>query len=292
MSRSQRKNLGVETVAIMQAGTYQVPEVGSIDISEAIQNSVERATHFHFSRDLSQEASTLFTQRSQATSKTNIRVTTDGTIEAILKLGEEIGENEVCAMNFASAKNPGGGFLRGSSAQEESLARSSTLYPTLVKFLDQEVVKREGSDETYYNINRKIENRGIYTSCAIYSPSVQVIRSEDGQLRTPMSCSFVTIPAPNKTVKNCPRLKSATEALIDRIDRTLAIALLNNHSHLVLGAFGCGVFGNDPAEVAFIFKKLIFGKYDSCFETIVFAIKTSKPETDENFQAFLRAFAS
>jgi uncharacterized protein (TIGR02452 family) len=266
--------------------------VGLVDISEAIDDSIERSTHFHFSQGLGQTAERALANRAPSDAReTNIRVTNDGTVEAILKLGDEFGADQsICAMNFASAKNPGGGFLGGSSAQEESLARSSTLYPTLMKFLEQKEIK--GKEATYYHINRRIENRGIYTSCAIYSPDVQVIRSEDGQLRTPMRCSFVTIPAPNKRVKNCPGMASATEAIVDRIDRTLAIALLNNHLHLVLGAFGCGVFGNDPGVVASIFKQLLCEKYRACFETVVFAIKTPRPETDENFKAFLSAFGT
>ena len=52
--------------------------------------------------------------------------------------------NNIGILNFASYKNPGGMFLRGSTAQEEALCHESTLYNVLIKFND-----------TYYKSNRE-----------------------------------------------------------------------------------------------------------------------------------------
>ncbi|MDE7477756.1 MAG: TIGR02452 family protein, partial [Lachnospiraceae bacterium] len=80
------------------------------------------------------------------------------TVDAIRKLANE-GRNAIGVLNFASAKNPGGGFLNGAMAQEESLAASSTLYRTLT------------AHEEYYQSNRA-QSSMMYTDHAIYSPAL------------------------------------------------------------------------------------------------------------------------
>ena len=105
-------------------------------------------------------------------------------MDAILKLA---GENQCrCAvLNFASAKNPGGGFINGAMAQEESLAASSCLYKTLT------------AHETYYKMNRACSTM-IYTDHAIFSPDVVFFRDgRFGLLKEPVEASVLTLPAVN-----------------------------------------------------------------------------------------------
>ncbi|MCP4113573.1 MAG: TIGR02452 family protein [Desulfobacteraceae bacterium] len=52
--------------------------------------------------------------------ETVIEVTTESTLEAAHRLIKEYNCNHIACLNFASAKNPGGGFSSGSQAQEES----------------------------------------------------------------------------------------------------------------------------------------------------------------------------
>ena len=180
--------------------------------------------------------------------------------------------NKSMVLNFASYKNPGGMFLKGSSAQEESLCHESYLYNILKEF-----------DDAFYSYNRQHKNKALYTNRAIYSEYVRFMRDTDA------FCDVLTCAAPNKkaaqeycNVSN--ELNSST--LRERIRFVVAIAALNKADTLILGAYGCGVFGQDPYEVAQIFKD-IFDKYPYMFNRIVFAIPSKK---SENYKAFKEVF--
>ena len=79
-------------------------------------------------------------------------------------------ENKIGILNFASAKHPGGGFLNGAEAQEESIARSSTLYPSLIS----------PTAEAFYTVHRHDPQAGYYSHSMIYSPNVLLLRDDDG----------------------------------------------------------------------------------------------------------------
>jgi uncharacterized protein (TIGR02452 family) len=92
----------------------------------------------------------------------------------------------IVILNFASAKNPGGGFLGGASAQEESLARSSCLYPSQTK------------DWTMYHFNRN-QTDFLYSDYMIYSPNVVFWFDDNGiSFESPIQVDVITSPAPNK----------------------------------------------------------------------------------------------
>ena len=193
----------------------------------------------------------------------------------------------VCCLNFASAKNPGGGFLGGSQAQEESLARASGLYNCLLQA------------PTYYNTNRSACNskstltRGIYEDLIIYSPNVPVFRNvNDELLEEPWVTSIITAPAPNRgaimnnfkdkklpsSQKKVERKKKDVELLIQeafevRIDMVLSTAMNYGHRDVVLGAWGCGVFQNDSRVIANLFKRsLMKESFKGAFDDVVFAV--------------------
>ena len=145
------------------------------------------------------------------------------------------GETRVLALNFASAKNPGGGFLKGSQAQEESLARASGLYACINPI------------QTGYEANRRNASC-LYTDHMIYSPDVPVFRDDDDLLLDhPYLVSFLTAPAVNAGEV---RLKEPGNVVPDRggdavgrMEKVLSLAVVHGHEVLVLGAWGCGVFG-------------------------------------------------
>ena len=182
-------------------------------------------------------------------------------------------DNKSMVLNFASYKNPGGMFLKGSSAQEESLCHESYLYNVLKEF-----------DKGFYEHNRQNKNKALYTNRAIYSEYIRFMRdSED------VFCDVLTCAAPNKAAaqKYCNVSDSFNySTLKERIRFVIAVAALNKPDTLILGAYGCGVFGQDPYEVARIFKE-IFDEYPRMFEKIVFAIPN---RNTVNYKAFKEVF--
>lgn len=183
------------------------------------------------------------------------------TVEAIRKLVER-GKTEIGVLNFASAKNPGGGFINGAMAQEESLAASSTLYRTLL------------ANEEYYKRNRE-QSSMMYTDYGIYSPDVTFFR--DGRFKLvdkPVRASVLTLPAVNM---GQVRIKGedigmAQKVMRRRMELALAIFARQGAKNLVLGAYGCGVFRNDPRMVAIWWKELLEAGMQKYFDSIFYAV--------------------
>src|SRR5262249_38608560 len=150
------------------------------------------------------------------------------------------GEGSVAALNFASAKDPGGGFLNGSQAQEESLARSSALYASLLRGWE------------FYDRHRASPSC-LYLDAMIVSPGCPVFRDDDGTLlEEPQLVTIITSPALNAgaAADNRPEeLPRIPEVFRRRSEYGLALAASQGANRLVLGAWGCGVFRNDPAVV-------------------------------------------
>ncbi|MBR6289230.1 MAG: TIGR02452 family protein [Acholeplasmatales bacterium] len=189
------------------------------------------------------------------------------TSEAIAKYSNT---GKTAALNFASFKNPGGMFLNGSRAQEECLCHDSILYNVLKEF-----------QESYYTINKKMLNNALYESRILYSPDI-VFDFDYNKQNVVTKVDIITSAAPNAGAF-CRYHKGSKEminaAMIDRVSKIFTIAAEHNIHNLILGAFGCGVFENDPKDVASIFKKCIDTEH-SLFKDInfIFAI----PSTDNN----------
>jgi uncharacterized protein (TIGR02452 family) len=126
----------------------------------------------------------------------------------------------------------------------------------------------------------------------IYSPDVPVFRDDDDVLLDePYAVSFVTAPAVNagvvreKEPRNVARIEPV---MLARIEKVLAVAVANGHEVLVLGAWGCGVFRNDPTQVAGGFARHLKGdgRFRSAFRKIVFAVldRTSDRSVIEPFE--------
>merc|ERR1712008_408313 len=181
----------------------------------------------------------------------------------------------------ASARNPGGGFLRGADAQEEALARASGLYPCLLK---REV-------QAYYDDNAR-DQSCVYTDHGITSPAVPVFRNDDGSfLDTPYIVGVVTAPAPNLgAAANRPSaggLEKIKQMRRRRMARMLTLCAHEGFDALILGAWGCGVFQNDPHEVALEFRELLFRGLRNFFSQVVFAVID-----DPTYAIFATAFTS
>ena len=194
-------------------------------------------------------------------------------IDSVGAVFKYVNINEITAvLNFASYNNPGGNFINGSKAQEECLCYESYLYNVLKGRIG------------YYKINHKNKNRSLYTDRALYSPNVRFTKECKD-----VFCDVITCAAPNKTAaqKYCNVSdEENSEVLKERIEFVLKIAQDNGVDNLILGAYGCGVFGQDPLEVAKIFKEFLSGKY-KCFNKVIFAIPN---RLEMNYRCFKRIF--
>ncbi len=218
-----------------------------------------------------------------------VAVTRERTFEAALRLCGEVPGARIAVHNFASAVNPGGGVTVGSQAQEECLCRCSTLYPVLCS---------PSLKETYYQYHKKLHNLR-YTDACIYSPGIWIIKTDTKvPERMPESAwrqvDVLTCAAPNLRVipYNVPgsTLLSGVndQELLEihkkRARHMLTIAAAHGAEVLVLGAFGCGAFGNKPEIVAKAYKEIVaeLGVY---FKRIEFAVYSSYRDS-RNYDAF------
>lgn len=170
----------------------------------------------------------------------NIFLKMEDSVSAIFNTPADL---RIGVLNFASYKNPGGMFLKGSSAQEESLCHSSILYNILRRF-----------DNSYYMYNRRNVNRSLYEDRAIYSPDV-LFFDKDYNKRY---CDVITCAAPNKGAAMKYHGVSEQEniqALMSRIDFVFNIAKRKGIDTFIIGAYGCGVFKQDAYDVAMIMKQ-------------------------------------
>ncbi|MCU0433276.1 MAG: TIGR02452 family protein [Bacteroidia bacterium] len=271
-----RIKIAEETVKISEIGQYHNTEGIEIDFRKAMSNCIENTVLLE--PDFLQQL--LLKNYAGRSASTKITLTGETTLEAAKRLA--VNGRKVLALNFASARNVGGGFLKGSLAQEESIARSSGLYLSLLKAPD------------YYERHRKNSSL-LYSDTMIYSPEVPVFRTDEGTLlHEPYLLSVLTSPAANKGAilqNNAPGIEKIEEVMDIRTAKVLAFAAEKNYRVLVLGAWGCGVFGNDPLLIASLFKKHICDNpaLANAFEEIVFAVyDTSK--TQEVRTAFENVF--
>jgi uncharacterized protein (TIGR02452 family) len=266
-SREEAARIARETLAVVAAGGY---DAGGrrVDLRAAIDAAVRGTREHPPDAEVPAPARDRFATRVEVTSET--------TLAACRRLAAA----RPAALNFASARHPGGGFLGGSRAQEESLARSSALHACLA------------GRAMYAHHERRRDP--TYTDWAIHSPDVPVFRDDGGALLgEPHLVSFVTSPAVNAGVvrARAPSPEDAIrEAMRRRTLRVLSVFASHGHRTLVLGAWGCGVFRNDPATIAGLFRDALAGPCRGAFERVTFAVldRSGGP----NLAAFEAAFGS
>ncbi len=266
-----RKAVARETMAIMKQGYYVVSGGKKVEIKEELEHSVTASRliapkegqkllevyETGYGKGASGDGEGDFSTKTEWKS----RVENLSTVDAIFKLVQE-GKKNIGVLNFASAKNPGGGFLNGAMAQEESLAASSILYETLV------------AHEEYYRVNRANSSM-MYTDYGIYSPDVVFFR--DGRfalVEEPVKASVLTLPAVNmgQVILKGEDVGQAEQVMFRRMKLALAIFADQGVKNLVLGAYGCDVFRNEPRKVAMWWKELLDGEMGSLFDSVFYAV--------------------
>lgn len=249
-----RKAIAGETLNILK-NKYYIWNGKRVEIEPMHQASIESSHYIPAETECKDKNHRLSGQ------SCSVRVDNCSTVRAILNAIQE-GQEKIGVLNFASAKNPGGGFINGAMAQEESLAASSGLYETLTAHWE------------YYETNRNTTSM-IYTDGAIYSPNVVFFRDERFQLlERPVLASVLTLPAVNygQVLLKGEDSELAKKKMRARMERSLQIFKKEGAENLILGAYGCGVFRNEPKEIAKWWKELLNEGYASDFKSICFAI--------------------
>ncbi|MCA1782846.1 MAG: TIGR02452 family protein [Dermatophilaceae bacterium] len=265
IDRQTARRLGEEAVRYIEQGWYPAQCGRRVDWSEAVERAREGTVGIPPDADLSAAPSTshpvLAVEVANETALTSAR--------RLVAAGRR-----PLVLNMANGVHPGGGFLHGARAQEESLCRSSALYATLV-----------GDPMYAAHARRPLPDS---TDWAILSPDVPVFRDDEGAaLDQPWPTSFITCAAPYAPGVGQP---AAGDLLDARIGRLLQIARAYGYTSLVLGAWGCGAFGNDPVRTAASFRRRI--EHDAgAFEHITFAITDWSPER-RLLSPFAAAFSS
>ncbi len=270
MNKSKRHLIANQTLEILKTGKYWFKD-RQIDLS----NDLSRCYDYTYSSPYNENIEIEIEKHYEKTIFTVEEETTLNGIEYANKKYSQIG-----VLNFASAKNPGGGFLKGSQAQEESLARSSGLYNSLILCRD------------YYEYHRHQGNL-LYSDYMIVSPNVPFFRTDEGELQeNPILCTVFTSPAVNKgAIKNQKIYPQIYPTMIKRTKKLLSLAYQEKVEILILGAWGCGVFQNNPKEIANIFYEVIMADFMGAFQEIRFSIldKTQGKTTLKPFQDYFLA---
>lgn len=265
-----------QILKICDDGQYEAPSGALVSIEQELKKSKAGARLY-----APEELEALRgTARERTPRSTSIEVIDATTQQAAQRLAAE---ERVVVLNYASARNPGGGFLGGAKAQEEELCRCSCLYPTLL------------TQPRYYEHNREQQTL-LYSDFLIYSPSVPFIRLATNEpfLERPFVVAVITAPAPNAgaLARNEPHAAGELPSTFERRwANVLAVAEDNHARALVLGAWGCGAFGNDPTLVATTARTVLGSvRFDGVFERVVFAIPGTGKRSLGNLEAFRRVF--
>ncbi len=254
IDRDLAVRLGEEAVAIAKAGRYVGP-AGPVDISGEVKACVQATVHYG--------ADHAHPNPAKGPHSTTYEVTNETTLSAHRRHLAK--GHKVVSLNFAAATNPGGGFLTGARAQEEYLCRSSALYLAI-------------KDSPMYAFHRR-EGHKRYSDAMIYSPDVPVFRDDEHRLLPkPYLASFITSAAPLTKHLHPEELTLVADILRKRIWKILTVAQAHGHDSLVLGAWGCGAFGNDGNQVAALFRWALEDDFKGAFKEVTFAIVDTSPE--------------
>lgn len=265
-----RPAIAAETEEAVKAGAYTAPSGARVSIAATTELARHRTVMYELGAALRPAARTHATRFSVVDESTN---------QAIARLCGTPDAGHVCAMNFASAKHPGGGWKGGARAQEESIARTSSLVTCLE------------AQPAYYDRNRAART-AMYLDLVLFSPYVPFFRDDDGAwLERPHLASVITVAAPNASALRQHGIidEAELEATLRRRARlALDACVHHNVDRVILGAWGAGVFGNEPNLIADCFAQPLLGELAGAFVEVVFAILGGPGAA--NYDAFAKRF--
>ena len=282
--RTARRKIAETTFAAIAQGSFDL-NGNSYLLRLKVENSKKRTLYFDPDSLLSTWSSNPHpsTHPTASSTKTEIAILEISTLCGARFLATNSSDpSRIGVLNFASAKKPGGGVLSGAQAQEESIARSSTFYPTLLTSTAQK----------FYTLHNRDAKDGYYSHAMIYSPEVVVFRDDDGGWVEPLAIDVLTSPAVNAgVVRKSLRGRLAVQAEEDRIERVMKERMARilflfekkGVKDVVLGSFGTGVFRNDVKVVAKLWADLLSvpkARFKHSFNHVVFAILGRKTFVD------------
>lgn len=273
------KGIAKTTLSFLDAGGFEGPSGGRVEFGPELSAAVA-GSRLYTPEQLHELIPGLGNPSGRGP---EVTVSGETTQVAAHRLVTEQGIENLVLLNFASARNAGGGFITGAKAQEEDLTRCSGLYPCLL------------TQPTYYEVNRR-QSSMLYTDHMIYSPKVPWFRTRSTNLLdTFFLASVITAPAPNagQALARNPHAGPGIEACLRRrAAMVLAVARDKGHRHLLLGAWGCGVFRNDPCMVADAFGTALESTaFADAFDSVTFAV-LDRSKTGATRAAFEARFGS
>lgn len=231
------------------------------DTFESSKNMLESITTKHTFSEINPPKLTMY--------KPNISVVNSDSVSTLTeysKLGK------TCVLNMASYKRPGGGVHNGARAQEECLFRCSNLIHVISNSL--------------YPLE---ENEALYTKDAVFFKDKYYGNMD------PVICDVVTIAAlrlhgvisEDGQMSYESDVSDYRKLTKDKIRLMISLAAKNGVQNLILGAWGCGVFKNDPNLMSKYFSEVLIGEgYSVDFKNIVFAVINDHNSVDNNYEIF------
>jgi uncharacterized protein (TIGR02452 family) len=286
-----RRRIADETLAAIERGEIQL-QGSTYRFRDVVSYSIDNTIFFPPDSILATWSTSAPT--SLPTSPAQLELFQGSTLQRARMLLQELNANaagdgggspaRIGVLSFASATKPGGGFLSGAQAQEESIARASTLYTSIIT----------PTATQFYQLHKKDRRDGFYSHAMIFSPSVIVLRDDAGAWVPPHQIEVVTSAAVNAGVVRERAGESPSRDVGERIEsvmrermaRILFLFEMQGLRNIVLGSFGTGVFRNDVSMIADIWFDLLAeegARFVHSFDRVVFGIIDKR--TAERFKA-------
>lgn len=289
---ARRRRIADETLAAIERGEIQLQGGSTYRFHDVVSHTIENTLFFPPDSPLATWSTSA--PLAPSSSPAQLELCEGSTLQRARALLQQLNANaastggdpaRIGVLSFASATKPGGGFLSGAHAQEESIARASTLYTSLVT----------PTANQYYELHKRDRRGGFYSHAMVFSPSVIVLRDDAGAWLPPYQIEVVTCAAVNAGVvrerAESPGRDSDVGARIEsvmreRMARILFLFEQRGLRNIVLGSFGTGVFRNDVSMIADIWFDLLAeggARFMHSFDRVVFGIVDKR--TAERFKA-------
>ena len=278
-TRGPRRQVYASTLMLVKRGRYHTASGGLVELGRII-NPQAQADNVFVDHEI-----TLRPSLERNSGEVRIAVVNDDCLALARRLHATDPTDDICVLNMASSRNPGGGVWGGAGAQEEYLFRCTDYYRFLYQYANN-------FDPQVYHVQRNAHHRypldPLYGG--IYSHGVTVFRDTEANgyalLDSPVRLNFVAVAAFHFNERCDAIPQPYVEPTKDKIRLMLRLAANNGQRRLVLGAFGCGAFHNEPHHMAQLFRQVIHeSEFQGLFTSISFAVIEDHNSTN-NYTAF------